>query len=336
MPKEPNEPAGSRDRSPENSGPSDVSFFDPKGENLGGRSFSGPGGKKGLRTPGIGITEERGTRDDDNPVPEARGDGNEARSAHDHAEELGEALYAKFMHILKKQAAESEGPLNDADIEAMGQAFRAELEMIETAFVKAVEDYAEARQPAREQKSRTRHFHRLLVHNFEHRFADETELHEQPEKLSRRMLPGFFNTLQLMLGEQRLARFEKDARDVVDKLRDRNRGKLDWAEVYRSPDARTLCFQAEVEIARHFTELEKRLNWMVAVLNANLIPAEKGSRAAGWEVNRRNAALMLSALIRDLRGALSNQKARLKMEKKMGPETVTLLHAIARRFGEVR
>ena len=111
---------------------------------------------------------------------------------------------------------------------------------------------------------------------------------------------------------------------------------MDWAEVYRSPGARRLCFQAEVEIAKHFTEMEKRLNWMVAVLNANLIPAEKGSRAGGWEVNRRNAALMLSALIRDLRAALSNRKARQSMENKMGPETVTLLHAITQRFGEAR
>ena len=336
MPKEPYETAGSRDRPAENSEASSVSFFDPKGENLGNRSFSGPGRKQELRTPRIGITEERDPGDQDNSVAEARADGEATLSAHEHAEELGEALYAKFMHILKKQAKESAGPLNDADIEAMGRAFRAELEVIETAFVKAVEDYAEARQPAREQKSRTRHFHRLLVHNFEHRFADETELHEQPEKLSRRMLPGFFNTLQLMLGERRLARFEKDAQDVVDKLRDRNRGKLDWAEVYRSPGARRLCFQAEVEIAKHFTEMEKRLNWMVAVLNANLIPAEKGSRAGGWEVNRRNAALMLSALIRDLRAALSNRKARQSMENKMGPETVSLLHAITQRFGEAR
>lgn len=336
MPKEPNETAGSRDRSPENSGSSSVNFFDPKGENLGSRSVSGTGRKEELTTPRIGITEERDTGDEDNSVPGTRAAGNAAQSVHEHAEELGAALYAKFMQILKKQARESAGPLSDADIEAMGQAFRAELETIETAFVKAVEDYAEARQQNREQKSRTQHFHRLLVHNFEHRFTDESKLHEQPEKLSRRMLPGFFNMLQLMLGDRRLARFEKDAQDVVDKLRDKNSGKLDWAAVYRSPDARTLCFQAEVEIARHFTEMEKRLNWMVAVLNANLIPAEKGSRAAGWEINRQNAALMLSSLIRDLRAALSNQKARLRMEKKMGPETVSLLHAITQRFGEAR
>lgn len=336
MSKEPHDAAGSRDRSPENSGASGVSFFDSDGKDLGGRSLSDAAPEDTLKTPTIGITEERGRGSGDDPPRDDHAGSDAARSVHEHAEELGEALYAKFMHILKKQAAESTGPLDDADIEAMGQAFRAELETIEAVFVKAVEDYAEARERTRVEKSRTHHFQRLLVHNFEHRFTDDAKLHEQPEKLSRRMLPGFFNMLQLMLGERRLARFEKDAQDVVDKLRDKNSGKLDWAEVYRSPGARTLCFQAEVEIAKHFTEVEKRLNWMVAVLNANLIPAAKGTRAGGWEVNRRNAELMLSALIRDLRAALANQKARIRMEKKMGPETVTLLHAISQRFAQAR
>ena len=220
----------------------------------------------------------------------------------------------------------------EADIDAMGQEFRAQLVTIEAVFVKAVEDYARGQVQPREEKSRTNHFQRLLIHNFEHRFANETDLPEQSEKLSRRMLPGFFNMLQLMLGERRLAQFEKNAKDVVSKLRDKNSGTVDWSEVYRSPDARKLCIQAEIEIARHFTEMEKRLNWMVAILNAHLIPADKRTHSHGWVMNTRNAELMLSALLRDLRAALSNQKARAKMEDKLGQQTVTLLHTIAQRF----
>ncbi len=329
MSKEPSDTNGSRDRAHEGDKSSHVDFFDPHGKDIGRRIS--PRAAPGTAPPksNTAISDGHDIRDQGSATLNERSAGRSTQSIHQHAEELGEALYAKFMHILKKQAPEK---LTEADINAMGQEFRAQLVTIEAVFVKAVEDYARGQVQPREEKSRTNHFQRLLIHNFEHRFANETDLPEQSEKLSRRMLPGFFNMLQLMLGERRLAQFEKNAKDVVSKLRDKNSGTVDWSEVYRSPDARKLCIQAEIEIARHFTEMEKRLNWMVAILNAHLIPADKRTHSHGWVMNTRNAELMLSALLRDLRAALSNQKARAKMEDKLGQQTVTLLHTIAQRF----
>ncbi len=335
MPKEPRDANGTR----EGNSPSRVQFYDPKGSDIGSRFVSGsetktektqkPSTEANVAAP----PDVPEIIDEDHAALNERINNHAAESIQQHAEELGEALQAKFLHILKKKAAEMSSPLSDEEIAEMGAEFRAEMTAIETMFVKAVEDYTRAREQTRQEQSRTQLFHRLLVHNFAHRFADDAELHDHPEKLSRRMLPGFFSMLQLMLGERRLARFEQDARKVVEGQRSENDGTIDWERVYRSADARKLCFRAEVEIARYFTETEKRLNWMVAVINANLIPADTKIQAGEWTMSTRAAELMLSALIRNLRATLTNDNAKSKMERKLGRDTVTLLDVIARRFG---
>lgn len=312
--------------------PSRVSFFDPKGGDLGSRFLQSTQAKKPAAKPQKKTTAKQAAKTAENSALNKRVAKQSAQSIQKHAEELGEKLHSNFLRFLKKKAAEGTAPLTESDIETMSQEFQAELSTIETVFEKAIDDYTRAREKARHEQSRANHFHRLIVHNFEHRFANETELSEQPELLSRRMLPGFFSMLQLMLGEQQLVQFERDAKRIVDRLVDQNDGKIDWPKVYRSPEARKLCFQAEVQIAKHFAETEKRLNWMVAMINANLVPYNGNPQTGGWTMTTQAAELMLSDLIRNLRAALANDNARAKMDKKFGRETVSFLDAIARRF----
>ena len=86
-----------------------------------------------------------------------------------------------------------------------------------------------------------------MVHKFEHQFADEHDLSKNPDQLSRRILPGFFNVLLLMFGEERLASYEREAHKIIDELTQKKGGRVAWSEIYKAPKMRKLCFRAEIE-----------------------------------------------------------------------------------------
>lgn len=218
--------------------------------------------KLAAHTPGI----------DKDPVLDKRVSKQATNAARKHADDLGEALYDKFMQILQGKVAEKDGQLTPQDIEAMGQAFRNELEQIETIFLEAVETFTIAREKNRIEQSRGNLFQRLMVNNFEQRFADENTVNKRPELLSRRMLPGFSSVLLMMFGKQKLAAYERRVSDLIDELRLEGGGHVDWGDVYKSPKARRICLRAEVEIALYFKDIDKRFQWMIAVVNSNLIP----------------------------------------------------------------
>lgn len=250
----------------------------------------------------------------------------------ERAHELGEALYAKFMHILTEKVEEKSGIIEPDDITSMGEEFRKELQSIEDAFLDAVETYAQAQLQPREAEKRTKPFHRLMVHNFSRRFADERTLRANPALLSRRMLPGFFNVLLLMLGPDRLADYEKRADKIVQDAGVDQDHPCDWEQVYAAPAAKRLCLKAEIEIAQFFVQTEKRLQWMIAVINSNLITLDNDASGDAWTLNTTAAENLLSSLFRDLRAALTRPQTRTKIEDRMGTPSLNLLDVIVQRF----
>lgn len=258
--------------------------------------------------------------------------GHAAEAARKHAEELGEALHAKFMQLLTDKVRDKDGHLTPADVEEMGEEFRHEIQTIETAFLEAVQTYVLAQAEGRTSQSRSNFFHRLMVGNFEHRFADEKALKSQPELLSRRMLPGFFSMLSLMFGAPKLDDYEQQMTKLIDRLRQKNGGHVDWKEVYNSPEARQIALRAEIEIAQYFDNVEKRFAWMIAVVNSNLIPTDEVQSGSPWVFNAAAAENLLAGLFRDVRPALEHEDSRQTFIERMGPETVGTLEKVVQRF----
>ena len=333
MVRNPSEPSGSINDPKQASDPPRVAIFDHSGKEI--RQHDKPG--RDTETPSSTSGQIPASAEvilDDDPALDERIIKQAAKSAQKHADELGEALYAKFMHILTKQLDEQDGRLTAADIESMGREFRDELVTIENVFLEAVEAFTLARETGRADQSRRKVFQRLMVNNFEHLFANEHELREQPELISRRMLPGFFTVLVLMLGEQKLTGYEKEAETLIEELRASHKGHLSWAEIYAAPKVRRLCLRAEIQIAQHFVETEKRLLWMIGVINSNLIPSDIERSQKPWELTTKSAEKILKAIFRDLRVVLKKQKMREKMAKRFDLATITLLDKIVGRFQE--
>ncbi len=334
MSKNPSGPSGSRDRVPGGDVPSPVSFFYEKGEKIGRQAYSNASPPKS--TEELDYIHNNTSEIDNNPILVERIANQAADVAREHADDLGEMLYSKFMHLLFEVIKDTSGQLTAADVERMGQEFKAELTKIETIFIEAVDAAVLSRERSRTEQVRSKVFYRLMVHKFEHRFADERDLEEHPERLSRRMLPGFYSVLLLMFGEQRIARYEREAKKIIDGLERENGGRVDWSEIYQTAKMRRLCFRAEVEFAQYFTETEKRLKWMAAVINANLLPPDKHLPARPWVLNSSSAEKLLSMFFRDIRIALGKDKARNIMVDRFGAPTVALLEKIVGRFSKAQ
>jgi hypothetical protein len=252
--------------------------------------------------------------------------------ARHHAEELGEALHAKFLQLLTDKVRGQDGQRSMDDVAEMSEAFRAEIETIEARFIEAVESITLSRTPSRKKNGRSQLFHRLMTRNFEDRFADESALRSEPDRLSRRILPGFFTMLSLMLGKPELDAYEKQMNQLVDRLGARHDGTVDWAEVYRSPEARNIALKAEIDIAKYFANADKRLTWMIALINSNLIPPPEYQTGEPWKFEMEAAEKLLAGLFSDVRTALSHAPSRQTFVQHIGADTVSTLDKVTERF----
>ncbi len=255
-----------------------------------------------------------------------------AQSAEDQADELADAIYTKFMSLLSDSIAEKGGNLTMDDVAEMGEAFTEQLSGIKETFLSAVESYTMAREQNRVSSERGNVFHRIMVHPFEARLTTEKDLKDKPDHLSRRMLPGFYNVLSMMFGPPKLSRYEQKAKTVVDHLLKQNNGEIEWEDVYKSHEMRRISLRSLIDIAKHFKNTEKRLDWMVAMVNSNMIPLEDGKLSAGWQFTRETAEALLRDLFHDLHHALQNQAARQKFSEELGADTVGVLDSVTRRF----
>jgi hypothetical protein len=254
------------------------------------------------------------------------------RSVKRKADEFSDALHEKFMTLLNEKLEETGGHLTADDVTKMGEDFRTNLDDIETVFMEAVESFSRAQLKSRDGNERGNIFVRLMVHKFEHQFVQDRELDRSEEALSRRMLPGFQNALKTMVGDQKQNEFEKNAKIIVKQVHDGSDGEVDWSKVFNSSNARMITLGAQIEMAQHFREAEKRVDWLVAMVNSNLIPVDEGKPGADWSLTRPAALKMLSAVFSGLRGNLKNLNTREKIIRKLGPDIIDLLDDVAERF----
>lgn len=255
-----------------------------------------------------------------------------AKSVEAPADELADAIYNKFITLLSDHIAAKGGSLTMDDVAEMGEEFRSDMEIIKQTFLNSVETYTQAREKIRVTRARGQIFNRIVIQRFEHRLTDEDALENKPDHLSRRILPGFHSALSMMFGPSKIERYEQQARLVLDRLREESGGQIEWSVLYQSPESQRIALRAEIDIAKHFKDTEKRLDWMVAMVNSNLIPADDHTVSAGWTFTREMAEAILTDLFQDLRKILTSAAAKKKFIEELGEETVGVLENVVRRF----
>ena len=238
---------------------------------------------------------------------------------------VAESVVGGFVGALRGQAAKRGGQLTVDDVEALSQSFERQADVLAETFSRQLKGFAEARNKSHWTQERVNSLNRLVVKKFSHLLVDETDIGKKPEGLSRRILPGFFHALEMMIGVEHLNEFESQANRIVEKLRQKFGAEFSWDHAYAHREAKALVLDVLVAAAPHFEDLEKRLEWMRELINSNMPPPKPASGNPSWTLDAIGLVRLMDALFADLRVALEDDLGRLRITKRHGFEVLEAL-----------
>lgn len=238
--------------------------------------------------------------------------------------DMSHALIMEFVRGLEEEAARQQGKLDVAALRALADAF--------------LERHRSNAQPPKFCLSlhnalmwdeRRRHpFERLLVKRFAHllpaRSGDDGV--SDGAVLSRRLIPGLMTAVVTMIGFDAYHEAEEITRAHVERLRASGSLPVNWDMVAHEPDVELHMDRVLAIIAGYFAQFDKRVQWMVSVINSHLGPRPPEDGSVVWAMGERKAIALLSALYKDLRRRLHDAPAALEAE--VGHEGVAALQAL--------
>ena len=80
-----------------------------------------------------------------------------------------------------------------------------------------------------------------------------------------------------------------------------------------------------VGITPHFINLERRLEWLLSVINGHLAPVASGAVGADWRLSDHGLTLVVEALFAEMKTTLDADLGRLRITKSYGAETLDVI-----------
>ncbi len=262
-----------------------------------------------------------------------------------HSQALAETVVGSFVERLKAEAKRKGGTLTIEDLEALNKEFEKKTQALQAVFEKSFEEYVRAQDRARAEREYTRQdpFERLMVHRFSHLFAEgdpllkEDALLKEDDAVSRRILPGFFMAIEMMLDADSIARYRDTCARIVERVTGGRDDDASWDRVYADKEANAVALDAQVAIALHFQDLKKRSAWLVNLVNGNLSPPDSAAGEAGdvaaWQFTEGACRRVLDALLSDLKRALSTDEGRRALGEHHGAEACAALAEVMNTLG---
>ena len=251
---------------------------------------------------------------------------------------LAETIVGSFIERLTAEAVRKGGTLTVADIEALNGEFAAQTEALQVVVEKSLEEYVRVRVRSVWDQARQYPFDRLIVEKFAHLFAGEGELTLKTGALSRRILPGFFLAMNLMLGADLIEEYQERCRSIVARLRDEKGDGFGWDDAHHDAEASRVALDAVVAVASYFENLEKRTDWFLDLINSHLgspDAAREGPDAATWQFTEEAFHRFLGALFTHVRESMSTESGRLAITKSHGAEACAALWTILKNLEAV-
>jgi hypothetical protein len=245
---------------------------------------------------------------------------------------LAETVVMGFIERLRQEARTRGGKLTLADLERLADDFHDKSAALRKAFEMSFEAYARAREHAKAFQNRQYPFNRLLVRRFEHLLARG----KGRDGIPRRVLPGFFMAVEMMLGPQVYEAYQEHGRAIVERLRQAKGGRFGWGDLYADKEAETLAFDALVVMASYFADYDKRARWFLTVVNSHLGPAHANAtpEEAAWQLDEAAFKGFLAALFAELKDKVATAVARTDFIERFGVEKCrAVADAVARIYG---
>ncbi|MDP6883866.1 MAG: hypothetical protein QF830_07010, partial [Rhodospirillales bacterium] len=195
---------------------------------------------------------------DSNPPAGERPPQTSPTSPKEQSRAMAEAVIGSFLDRLEAEAERRGGSLNIADIRAIGHEFEKKTEALQAVFETSFEKYVQIRERAVWNQARQYPFDRLIVKKFEPLFPGMGGRDLRDGGLSRRILPGFFLAMNLMLGDDVIEDYQARCRAIIKRLQEKSGDAFEWDEAYDDPEAARVTLDAVAAMASYFGNLEKR------------------------------------------------------------------------------
>ena len=212
------------------------------------------------------------------------------------------AIISAFAASLKGEARKRGGFLTLPDLDELDETFRekaAELtELFENAFNEALREQEELKW----QQIKRPAFDRLMVKRFDAMFMRRDKDGHLHGTFSRRILPGFFLALNMLLGPDKLEELQNRSDEAFARVM-KGISPVDWDLLDQDREIRDVVLEAELSIAWQFADTQKRAEWFIQVVNANMAPPPDNAHheEVQWELDHRSFLMLISALLEDLR-----------------------------------
>lgn len=249
------------------------------------------------------------------------------KPAAEQSQAMAEEMVSSFTGRLMSQAEAKGGHLSVQDLAVLNKEFEQQTVKLKARLEKAFEDHVAQREHEKWSTSRKYPFNRMLVKTFSYMLENDSRKLRRSDSVSRRILPGFFTAISMMLGPDRLESYHGKCRAVVKILQKEYGENFEWDDIYESDDARAIVLDALIDISLHFEDIGRRADWFIELVNNHLPPPDKDTTQteANWTFTRDGFKVFFNAIMSDLRDALASESGRLLITRRHGVETTIKL-----------
>lgn len=257
-----------------------------------------------------------------------------AATAREQSRVIAQTVVGSFVDRMKAEAQRKGGHLSLDDIESLDQEFAQKTQALEVLFEKTFQEYARAFSKQSDEERRHHPFDRLMVGAIERVLSGGKGPSVEKGGISRRILPGFFMAVNMMMGPDVMAEYRLKAGTIFDRVNKGGANGPDWNKFTSDPEARTLRLDALVDMAVHFANPDKRAAWFMGLINDHMAPAEADPGTdPDWSLGRPAYERLIDSLFSDLMAAINDPKGREGITKRFGPETCASVGSIMKGLG---
>lgn len=237
---------------------------------------------------------------------------------------------------LAQRTADNGGHLNLSDVGKVLQDLRAaDNPKVRALLADGWDELYAASKEIEWTEARTRPLERLIIQRFSHTLAPHGEPPVPGKNLSRRVIPAFILTLEQMIGPERLEEYEKSCRTIVEKIREEAGDYFEWRMIYTSHNANVLARDILVYIARYFSEIPKRRQWMKDVFTRNMAAGADDAERA-WRFDDHAFHILMKALYHEIEALLEAPEGQKYMTTRYGNENISTIRELLRGLAEDR
>ncbi len=265
----------------------------------------------------------------DAPAP-----GRQQTKVGENCQDMVRSVVDAFVSAAVAQAEVSGGSLTASELNHLRAGFLSEVENLSAPCDQFLANLLRS-----SANGRSKPFHRLIVSRFEHMLAGPGGNQMTADgELPRRFLPGFFLAMDKMLGEERIAEYERQCADIIERIQNERGQAFSWSDVYADQEANTLVIDPLVEIAVLFDNLERRAAWFVELVNTHL-GDESDSRqhhdTGDWRLTDWTLQRLLRSMFSDLDNAYRNETLRVYIAERFGERTCATVEKVLGRIRRI-